>query len=216
MSVARTDDELSLESNEYEWSKAGLNDMHRYVMPTLLRWLSENQEQSILDIGCGNGALTDQLARRGYQCTGIDMSKSGIDIAKRSYPNLTFFASDLERPLSSQLQDAFDVIVSVEVIEHLLLPRQLFSRAKEALKRNGELVITTPYHGYWKNLLIALTGKFDDHWHPLRDYGHVKFFSTQTLSKLFEEQGFELTHVKRVGRIPPVAKSLMMRGRLRS
>jgi 2-polyprenyl-3-methyl-5-hydroxy-6-metoxy-1,4-benzoquinol methylase len=116
----------------------------------------------------------------------------------------------------SQLQDAFDVIVSVEVIEHLLLPRQLFSRAKEALKRNGELIITTPYHGYWKNLLIALTGKFDDHWHPLRDYGHVKFFSTQTLSKLFEEQGFELTHVKRVGRIPPVAKSLMMRGRLRS
>jgi 2-polyprenyl-6-hydroxyphenyl methylase/3-demethylubiquinone-9 3-methyltransferase len=64
--------------------------------------------------------------------------------------------------------------------------------------------VTTPFHGYYKNLALAITGKYDKHWHPLRDYGHVKFFSHKTLSALFEEQGFAVRNYVRVGRIPNV------------
>jgi 2-polyprenyl-6-hydroxyphenyl methylase/3-demethylubiquinone-9 3-methyltransferase len=70
--------------------------------------------------------------------------------------------------------------------------------------------MSTPYHGYWKNLALALTNKFDAHWHPLRDFGHVKFFSRATLSQLASEAGFSVTDFLRVGRIPVLACSMIL------
>ena len=75
----------------------------------------------------------------------------------------------------------FDTVLSAEVVEHLFLPRELFARAREALGDGGRLVVTTPYHGYAKNLALAVFGQFDQHWVPLSDYGHIKFFSKATL-----------------------------------
>lgn len=74
-------------------------------------------------------------------------------------------------------------------------------------------MITTPYHGYWKNLALAMTGGFDRHWQTLADYGHIKHFSEPTLSALLRECGFEPTAFERVGRIPPLAASMIMTGR---
>jgi 2-polyprenyl-3-methyl-5-hydroxy-6-metoxy-1,4-benzoquinol methylase len=142
------------------------------------------------------------------------MSLSGIEIASKHHTAATFCVAPIDRLLPKDLHKRFDLVVAIEVIEHLLLPRQLFDRAREALKPGGELIVSTPFHGYWKNLAIALSGKFDSHWHPLRDYGHVKFFSPATLNRLFDEQGFEVKQVKRVGRIPTLARSMMMRDRL--
>ncbi len=59
---------------------------------------------------------------------------------------------------------------------------------------------------------LAIAGRFDAHWHPLRDHGHVKFFSIATLGRLLSEQGFEVTDTVRVGRLPPLARSMIMRG----
>jgi len=105
-------------------------------------------------------------------------------------------------------------VVAVEVVEHLLLPRQLLERAREALRPGGIFIATTPYHGFLKNLALALTNKFDHHWHPLRDYGHVKFFSRETLSQLFGEQGLKVQRFARVGRVPALAKSMILQGRV--
>jgi len=128
---------------------------------------------------------------------------------------IQFARSAVEDPLPLDLSGCFDTMIAVEVIEHLMLPRLLFARAREALKKNGELIVTTPFHGYIKNLIIAIAGGFDRHWHPLRDYGHVKFFSRRTLCELFQEQGFTVEEVGTVGRIRPIPKSIIVRGRLR-
>jgi predicted HicB family RNase H-like nuclease len=50
-------------------------------------------------------------------------------------------------------------------------------------------VISTPYHGYWKNLMLALTGKMDAHFTALWDHGHIKFWSMRTLGELLREGG---------------------------
>jgi 2-polyprenyl-3-methyl-5-hydroxy-6-metoxy-1,4-benzoquinol methylase len=213
MSRATTDIELSLSASEFLWAEEGLSEAHQWILPVLLNWLSAEDVSTILDLGCGNGAMTNELRQAGYQVTGLDSSNSGLVVARASYPAVPFVNGNIGSELPPSLRERFEVVLAVEVIEHLLLPRQLFERASEALVPGGYLIVTTPFHGYWKNLMLALTGSFDKHWHPLRDFGHVKFFSEQTLVTLFLEQGYSMHRSARVGRIPPIARSMMVMGR---
>ncbi len=73
----------------------------------------------------------------------------------------------------------------------------------------GVAIISTPYHGYWKNLALAVTGKMDYHFTPLWTHGHIKFWSRDTLGRLLREAGFENISFRRVGRIHPLAKSMI-------
>lgn len=59
--------------------------------------------------------------------------------------------------------ERFDLVVSTEVIEHLYPPELLVRFARESLDPGGRLIVTTPHHGYWKNLALAATGK----WTPI-------------------------------------------------
>jgi 2-polyprenyl-3-methyl-5-hydroxy-6-metoxy-1,4-benzoquinol methylase len=100
-------------------------------------------------------------------------------------------------------------VVSLEVVEHCYDPRH-FARTLYALVDDGGIaVISTPYHGYLKNLALAVAGKWDDHLGPLWDGGHIKFFSIATLRTLLADAGFRDIRFIRVGRIPPLAKSIV-------
>ena len=215
MNVTKTDREQSLISDEFLWDTSSSTEVHKYVYPLLNKWINNSETNNLLDLGCGNGSLTAMFANNGITCSGTDFSESGIKIAQTAFPGVDFFQSAMHDELPNNQHAKYDVVISVEVIEHLLLPRQLFNRAKEALKPNGFLIVTTPFHGFWKNIALALTNSFDKHWHPLRDHGHVKFFSESTLSQLFVEQGFEVIEIKRVGRIPIFARSMVIKGRLK-
>lgn len=74
----------------------------------------------------------------------------------------------------------------------------------------GRAIVSTPYHGYLKNLAIALSGKFDRHFTALWDHGHIKFWSRHTLTMLLAEAGFNVVDFDRVGRIPALAKSMIL------
>lgn len=214
MDTTKTDRESSLVAQEYLWDMSGLTEVHGFVWPALKKRISALGSKKLLDLGCGNGALTAQFSGVVPECIGVDFSRSGIEIARTKHPQARFECAPISEQLPIELHGQFDLVVAVEVIEHLLLPRELFARAKEALRPGGHLIVTTPYHGYLKNLALAAVGKFDSHWHPLRDYGHVKFFSETTLRALFNEQGFPVEYFDRVGRIAPFARSMIMEGRL--
>jgi 2-polyprenyl-6-hydroxyphenyl methylase/3-demethylubiquinone-9 3-methyltransferase len=77
------------------------------------------------------------------------------------------------------------------------------------LEPGGVAIISTPYHGYLKNLAIALMGEMDRHYTALWDHGHIKFWSTRTLGQLLTEVGFKKIEFIRVGRIPALAKSMI-------
>jgi 2-polyprenyl-3-methyl-5-hydroxy-6-metoxy-1,4-benzoquinol methylase len=206
----KSDRESSLRTGEFVWDMAGLTEAGRMITPALLKRVQSLKPRRILDLGCGNGALAGCLASCGFSVCGTDMSASGMAIAQQSYPKVSFFESQMGDPLPASERGTCDLVISTEVIEHLPFPRQIFARAREALVPGGSLILTTPYHGYLKNLAIALTGRFDEHWHPLKDFGHVKFFSPDTLRELFVEERFQVTEIARLGRIAPFAKSMMM------
>ena len=169
----------------------------------------------VFELGCGSGATADMLCAMGYSVTAVDPSTSGIEHAQKSYAGPVFAQRSAYDNLAGEF-GTFSVVVSLEVIEHCYKPRHFVDSVHSLLVPGGVAVISTPYHGYLKNLALALAGKFDDHWSPLWDGGHIKFWSERTLAALLNERGFDDVVFVRVGRIPPFAKSMIAVARKRS
>ena len=119
-----------------------------------------------------------------------------------NFPACHFLQGSIYDLPYAKLENYFDVVISVEVIEHLFYPRELLKAAKRCLKPNGQLILTTPYHGYWKNLVLSLSGKMDAHFHVLWDGGHIKFFSVKTLRSLLKAEGYTDINFQFAGRYP--------------
>jgi 2-polyprenyl-3-methyl-5-hydroxy-6-metoxy-1,4-benzoquinol methylase len=163
----------------------------------------------VLEIGCGNGAFAAELVRLGYLVTGLDASHSGITIAKQREPRASFHCGSIYDPTPEEWVGQFDVVISLETIEHLSLPGALLKRGREALRPGGTLIISTPYHGYLKNLILALSGSMDRHFTTLWDHGHVRFFSKKTLGELVRRGGLEGIRFLGCGRVPWLWKSMV-------
>lgn len=200
---------------EYTYTTAESGHHHNYLLPPLLKFLNTVQQNRtkklrVLDIGCGNGSLSYLVAKQGCEVIGIEDSASGVATASKNFPECKFiYASVYDLPYS-ELEGSFDVVISAEVIEHLQFPRELIRAAKKCLKPNGSLILTTPYHGYLKNLVMSLTGKMDSHFTVLWDGGHIKFFSVQTLSTLLTEEKCTDFQFEFAGRIPYLWKSMLV------
>lgn len=149
--------------------------------------------ETVLDAGCGDGNFTKSLADAGFRMYGIDLSDGGVERARRRYPDVSFARASVYDDFREVFPDCprFDAIVSIEVIEHLYSPRIFVKRAREAVRPGGLVIVTTPYWGYLKNIVLAVTGRIDRYHTALWDGGHIKHWSRKTLTKLFEEQGFE-------------------------
>jgi len=166
--------------------------------------------RSICDLGCGNGHISGRLAALGYHVTGVDASASGIQIAQRAYTGVEFVHALIDRDLKL---GQFDLVISSDVIEHLYRPSDLLEAAASQLKPGGQILLGTPYHGYFKNLVLAATGKMDAHFSALHDGGHIKFFSVNTLSKLLRAHGFDNLSFTFYGRAPWLWKNMICHAR---
>lgn len=205
--------------SEYSYHSHNSAHHHQYLLPSLLKLMAPQKKASpvsprVLDLGCGNGSLSHAIAQQGYQVVGIEESESGIQIATQSFPECQFIQGSIYDLQSSQLKDKFDIILAAEVIEHLFYPKALIRVAKQLLKPTGQLILTTPYHGYLKNLVLALSGKMDRHFTALWDGGHIKFFSVATLTSLLQSEGFTDINFKFAGRVPYLWKTMLCSSRI--
>lgn len=203
---------------EYGWRDEEINST-KYIYPKLVQLLSQCKARTILDMGCGNGEIANKLIEEGFEVYGVDASEEGIKIAEKHHAGCFYVMNFEEGNLPCELQAVeFDTIISTEVIEHLYSPRQYVELCKKILlkcTRGGVFVITTPYHGYLKNLMMAFVGKLDAHFTVLWEGGHIKFWSRKTITRLLKEQGFEVEQFIGCGRISYLWKSMMVVSRLR-
>src|SRR5262245_16335421 len=93
---ALTDAELSLQAGEFLWQTAELSEAHEYLLPAVLKSLREAGARTVLDVGCGNGAVSSELAKSGFNVVGMDSSDSGIQVASQRHPDIAFFQSSIE------------------------------------------------------------------------------------------------------------------------
>jgi 2-polyprenyl-3-methyl-5-hydroxy-6-metoxy-1,4-benzoquinol methylase len=198
--------------SDYGWTTAEGPPSLGYIWPRIVEVLRPLGVTRVLDLGAGNGALCGKLKSAGYQVTGVEFDKKGIEIARAAYPAIRFYNFGIQDDPAKLLADEaqFDAVVSTEVIEHLFAPHLLPIYARAALKPKGYLVITTPYHGYLKNLVLTTLNKWDAHHMPLWHGGHIKFWSRRTLAMLLAENGFRVIGFSGVGRVPYLWKSMVL------
>jgi SAM-dependent methyltransferase len=160
----------------------------------------------VLDAGCGDGIFVAFVRELGFQVSGIDVSDAAIERAKTRCPDADLRVASLEDQLP--FPDAtFDAVWCTEVLEHIFNVHAALAELNRVLLVRGSLILTTPYHGFVKNLLIALSG-FDRHFNP--EISHIRFFTRATLDRCLRRAGFVPIEWAGVGRMWPLWKSFFL------
>ena len=192
------------EQAEYDrrWTTELYSAAHIGYMPFFLKFMTDEVSKpgmgngpNTLEVGCGNGFFSGHLAALGCKVTGIDLSPSAIDLARRHNPGVSFVVHDLVQPLPFG-ESAMDLVWCSEVLEHLFSPLGVVSEIFRVLKPGGVFLCTVPYHGLVKNVGIALFA-FERHYDPT--YPHLRFFTRKSLSGIVEQAGLSVESVRTCG-----------------
>jgi 2-polyprenyl-6-hydroxyphenyl methylase/3-demethylubiquinone-9 3-methyltransferase len=195
----------------YGYRNAEPSHSHLYLRAPLERIIAAGKWPTLakaLDYGCGNGWFANWLSDRGFEVTGVDISPSGIEVARSSFPRLTF-SNDVSAECLASL-GPFQLVTCIEVIAHCYKPCNDLARLFANMLPGGQLILSTPYHGYWKYLALAATGRMEQYLDTSWAGAYVHHFTPQTITRLLEDAGFRDMEIACVGRIPPLAKAMII------
>jgi len=184
----------TLEDQRNYWDERWTSGRDQYPNPwarrradTILAMLRslELTRPDILDLGCGTGWFTAELAELG-NATGVELSEAAIALAQSNYRNALFIAGNA---LEMELPAAhFDVVVSMEVIAHAENQDQYVARAVQALKPGGYFVVTT-------------VNKFVNdrmEWPPEPDAYITRWLDRKALKRLLRRHGLRMLRITSV------------------
>ena len=159
----------------------------------------------VLDLGCGEGRFTAEIASAGASVVGADVAQAAIDRARARSPELEFARVEIDGELPFA-DGAFDLVWASEVIEHVSDTARWLSEARRVLKPGGVLLVTTPSHG---RLRVAVGGleRFSE---PLGD--HLHLYTRRSLTETLTALGFGELTVRAVGGPPLLRRLLLGRG----
>ena len=197
----------------YGWESAAGPESCGYIAPRVLSILHGLGVSRVCDLGSGNGTLAAQLQAAGFYTIGVEYDKQGVEQSRAHCPSVNFYNLGVQDDPEVILRAEgayFDAVVSTEVVEHLFSPHLLPQFARGLLLVGGILIVSTPYHGFLKNLLLSLCNQWDSHHTPLWHGGHIKFWSRATLTLLLEQNDFKVVAFSGVGRLPWLWKSMIL------
>jgi ubiquinone/menaquinone biosynthesis C-methylase UbiE len=176
--------------------------------PLLSQFIPKNINFKILDYGCGKGKILSEIYKINpeSQLYGADISKIALASAAKTVPEakILLIDDDQKVPLPS---NSLDFVISSDVIEHIYDTEKVFYEFNRLLKRGGSLLLSTPYYGVIKNIVIALIG-FEKIYDPMTP--HIRFYTKNTLVNIVKRFGFEPLQFGRYGRFYPVNNGMYL------
>ena len=189
------------------WDPTGkFKPLHKFN-PIRIRYIKENIINSfklkskkkpldninILDIGCGGGLLSEPMRRLGANVTGIDASSKNINIAKlhakKNKLKINYLCSSPEK---LKIQKKFDVILNMEIVEHVEDINFFINSCSKLLKKNGLMFVAT-LNKTLKSYVFAIIGaEYVLRWLPIGTHDWEKFVKPEDLKKILSKNKLKL------------------------
>ena len=171
----------------------------RYIKDTITKKFGNKSKElplkdiKILDIGCGGGLLSEPLSRLGAKVTGIDASDRNIKIAKmhlkKSKLDIDYYCSSPEKFVA---KEKFDVVLNMEIVEHVDNVDFFLSKSSEFLKKNGLMFIAT-LNKTLKSYIFAILGaEYILKWLPIGTHDWNKFLKPNDLINICKNNSLNL------------------------
>lgn len=146
----------------------------------------------MIDVGCALGFFIDEASKRDWEVEGLDVSQYAVDYVKDRFNHTVYNGSLLDLDLQ---HEAYDLVTMYDVIEHVPDPKGYMQAVGDLLRSGGIYELATPDVG---SIPARLTGK---RWigYKLSDE-HVYYFSVATLKRMLDEAGFDVLHVRHIGK----------------
>ena len=146
-----------------------------YKWPIIKKFIPTDKDIKILDFGCGKGAMFSEIAKINPSAAliGVDVSEKALKSARKKVQNHSFILVKEGEKLPFK-ENCFDFIIASDVLEHIYDTELAFKELCRVLKHNGKILISVPYYGLVKNIIIALFF-FDYIYEPTTP--HIRFFT---------------------------------------
>ena len=160
--------------------------------------LNPNGEKSlnklkILDIGCGGGLLSEPLSKLGANMTGIDASKNNIEVAKLHSAKANLKIKYIHcAPENLNFSNEYDVILNMEVIEHVLDINLFIKNCSKLIKKNGIMFVATINKNLKSYVFAILGAEYILRWLPIGTHDWDKFLTPQDLEVIANNNNFLL------------------------
>lgn len=159
----------------------------------------------VLDVGCGYGSTGAYLLKNGMAETvsGVEFLPQAAAEARKVLTKV--WNLDLNRDeLPPDLQrEKFDLILCLDVLEHLVDPWLTLRRLSDLLPKGGRVLVSVPNLRHWKTVFsLVVRGDFSYTNHGTLDSGHLRFFTKKTALSLVAGAGFEIEKISQTGRAP--------------
>ena len=177
---------------ERYWENTDALNDYTYKLKLIKKLVPEEDNLEVLDFGCGKGAFIKDILSINptLKITGADISQTAITAARKKLPKQKFYILTEGGKLPFK-DKSFDFILALDVFLHIYDTELIFKEITRVLKHGGRLLITVPYYGLLKNIVIALIG-FDEVYNPRN--GEIRFYTKNTL--LNEIKAIGLTPIK--------------------
>ena len=149
------------------------------------------KKMNILDIGCGGGLLCEPLKRLGATVTGIDASKNNIKIAKLHAKEMNLDISYIHcSPENLKLKNKFDVILNMEVVEHVINVDLFIRNCSNLIEKKGIMFVATINKNLKSYLYAILGAEYILRWLPIGTHNWEKFLTPEKLETIATKSNF--------------------------
>ena len=148
---------------------------------------------NILDIGCGGGLLSEPMCRLGGNVTAIDASKKNIDVAKfHSKKNKLKIEYLCASPEKLKINKKYDVVLNMEVVEHVEDINLFLNKSSQLLKSNGLMFVATLNKTLESYIFAIIGAEYILRWLPIGTHEWDKFIEPSTLIEFAKKHGLRL------------------------
>ena len=145
----------------------------------------------ILDIGCGGGLLCEPLNKLGAIVTGIDPSSDNIEVAKLHSKKMNLNINYMQySPENLNFKNKFDVILNMEVVEHVSNINLFIKNCSKLVKKNGIMFVATINKNLKSYVLAILGAEYILSWLPIGTHDWHKFLTPQDLEIITNKNNF--------------------------